>query len=351
MKNYLKRFWGVVPVILFLIGASCVRVVKAVSEVALTDTFRIVMLWLGIASMGTLLLWAGFRLNIMAHSRGRAGAFLYAAGQTVTTGLFLGLILIGVCASILIRTPTVCQPPHNMEEDASAYNSAPGSESVEVENADTFEIKKLDIAVTANRENELVFAVSADDFIDSYNGYFWANYNSRGLAPLREWNYMQCSHSLHSPHTTDRYWFSYNYQSWALPKITVDTPPDKDYILGIYLNLDDHSRTDATYEQYKNMCFLTLKVFFPDFSDEKIDAVFQKLTRLAYNNRYDSNTTFDDSIDIVPCALYHQDGIGLYPYFLHGNCRLCVIPVDEEAVNSFAEKGTDIYNIDEEFQY
>lgn len=257
----------------------------------------------------------------------------------------MGLLIIGVCASMLIDNPTVYQAANNMKQ----YDSMDSTPD-ENENINTIEVKKLDISVTSNRENELVFTASIDDFIDSYNGYFWESYNARGLTSSREWNYTQCSHSINSPNPTDRYWFSYNYNSWALPKITVDTPPDKDYILAIYLNLDDHSRTDATYTQYKNMCRHALKVFFPDFSGQKIDDIFQKLTQLAYENRYDSSNTFDESTDIVPCAIYHQNGIGLYPYFLHGNYYFCIIPVNDEVIDGLGAKGTCVYHIDEEFQ-
>ena len=33
-------------------------------------------------------------------------------------------------------------------------------------------IKKLDLQIMENRDNELVFQASIDDFIDSYNGYY-----------------------------------------------------------------------------------------------------------------------------------------------------------------------------------
>jgi len=214
---------------------------------------------------------------------------------------------------------------------------------------ESFSIKKPDITVVENRENELVFTLSAADFIDSYNGYYWESYHARGLAPLQEWYMIQRSYAIHSPYSTRRYRFSSDENAWSVPILTIDTPSDGDTVLEIYLNLDDHSRTDATFAQYKNMCRHTLKVFFPAFSDEKTAAIFQELTRLAYANRYDSDTVFEDSTDIVPCALYHQNGIGLYPYFLHGHYYFCIIPVSDASLHDFAAKGTAVYDIEEAF--
>lgn len=345
MRKYFRKFWGTVPIILFLACAMCLYIIHTVFKITLTNTFYIVILWFGIVSLSVLLLWGSFQLNVVAgRKHGRIYMLLSTAIHVVTTGLFMGLFIIGVCASMLINNPTVYQSANNIRQDDSKDN-APN----ENENTNAVEVRKLDIGVMSNRENELVFTMSIDDFIDSYNGYFWESYNARGLTSYEEWNYMQCSHSINSPNTTDRYRFSYDYNSWSLPKITIDTTPDNSYILDIYLNLDDHSRTDGTYTQYKNMCFHTLKVFFPDFNDQKINDIFQQLTQLAYKNRYDSSITFDESIDIVPCAIYYQNGIGLYPYFLHGNCYLCVIPVNDEVIDSLAAKGAGIYRIDEEF--
>lgn len=47
-----------------------------------------------------------------------------------------------------------------------------------IEEQEVVEIKELDIDVIENREDELVFSFSINDFIDSYNGYYWKDKKS-----------------------------------------------------------------------------------------------------------------------------------------------------------------------------
>lgn len=96
------------------------------------------------------------------------------------------------------------------------------------------------------------------------------------------------------------------------------------------------------YELYEEMCFYTIKVLFPDFTDDKIIELYTTLNNLAYNNF----TTVKYTSESVPCALYHKNGIGLYPYFAAGErLHLCIIPVTQEYINELEKKGVEIYEI------
>ena len=206
------------------------------------------------------------------------------------------------------------------------------------------EIKELDIAVMENRENELVFDISIDDFIDSYNGYYWDDKNSCYLSPSSEWRCFIYETAIHSNHRTFYYNFTEDEKRWPLPTISVYVPTNGDYIQEVTLNFDDHGYTEAMYELYEEMCFYTLKVFFPDFTDEKITELYTAQNKLAYENVFPNEEGYDS--DSVPCALYYKDGIGLYPYFAIGEfVHICIIPVTQETINEFEMKGVEIHEI------
>lgn len=48
----------------------------------------------------------------------------------------------------------------------------------------------------------------------------------------------------------------------------------------------------------------------------------------------------------VPSVLFHKNGIGVYPYFAIGDWeRFCIIPVTEELLTEFAQKGVELHEI------
>lgn len=204
------------------------------------------------------------------------------------------------------------------------------------------EVKALNIEVMDNREDELVFSCSIDDFIDSYNGFYWKENKVRYLLPSSQWRSYPLDTAIHSNHETIYYYFTQDEQIWSLPTLSVSVPTNGDFIQEITLNFDDHSYTEAMYDLYEEMCFYAIKVLFPDLTDDRIIELYTTLNHLAY----DSVTSVKYTSESVPCALYHKDGIGVYPYFAVGECmHICVIPVTQETIKEFEQKGVEIYEI------
>ena len=129
------------------------------------------------------------------------------------------------------------------------------------------EIKKLDIAVIENRENELVFDVSIDDFIDSYNSFWNQDHDWTYLKPSSEWQWYLYDTAIHSSYETFYVYFTEDDQIYPQSTVSVYVPSNGNYIQEITINFDEHSYSESGYEQYKQICFYTLKVFFPDLSD------------------------------------------------------------------------------------
>ena len=99
---------------------------------------------------------------------------------------------------------------------------------------------------------------------------------------------------------------------------------------------------DSLYDIYEEMCFYTLKVFFPDLPDETLINLYTTLNQLAYENV----TTIKYTSESVPCALYYRGNIGVYPYFALGECvHMCIIPITQEYLDELQRKGTAIFPI------
>lgn len=206
------------------------------------------------------------------------------------------------------------------------------------------EVKELEINILNNRTDELVFSFSINDFIDSYNSFYWKDKKRTYLRPATEWQILEYDRAIHSNHETYYYHFMEDEKNWTLPTMTVYVPSNEDYVQEVTLNFDDHSYTDQMYDLYEEMCFYTLKVFFHDLTDEQITELYETLNQLARDNIFPNEKGYDNNP--TPCALYYRDGIGIYPYFAIGqSLRLCIIPVTQQTIHTFEEKEVDIYKI------
>lgn len=216
-------------------------------------------------------------------------------------------------------------------------------ESLLNRNAD---IKQFDIEVMNNRKNELVFDFSMNDFIESFNGYYFYRNKKSYIQPASfdNWQKETLSEAIHSPHETVLYNYSADRKVWSLPTVSVYVPTNGDFVQEITLDFDWHSYSDNLYDLYNEMCYCTLKIFFPDFSDEQITALYSKVNKSGYDNMFSVDDWY--SKDSIPAAFFYKDGIGVYSHFAEGSYqRLCIIPVTENTVNEFKQKGSEIIEI------
>ena len=227
------------------------------------------------------------------------------------------------------------------------FGSASGRLTLDNEAGSTpsqVETGALDIQVMENRENELVFTISTSDYVESYNSYYKVDYCRSLLPPVSQWQCFTYDSAIHSEYETKCYSFTEDEHVYSLPTITVYVPTNDDYIQQITVNFDEHSFTQSGFEQYKEMCYYTMKVFFPDLSDARIMDLCAEIVALGNQNVFSSDEWF--SKNAVPFALFYREGIGVYPYFAIGDWEhFWIIPVTEETVTEFGEKGVQIHEI------
>ena len=207
------------------------------------------------------------------------------------------------------------------------------------------EIHQLDIAVMENRENELVFEISMDDFIESYNSLYFRDKGKEYLQSKSEWRKFTYDDAIHSDHETSQFEFTEDERIWSQPTITVYVPTNADYIQEVTVNFDEHGYSESFYAEFEELCFYTLKVFFSDMPDEEIIALYEEANHLGNMNVFLKEDGYKKGC--VPCVLYHKDGIGIYPYFAIGEwVHLCIIPVTQEIIDDYAQKGVEIREIE-----
>lgn len=220
-----------------------------------------------------------------------------------------------------------------------ADEAEPKSTQLEVE------IQQLDIGVIENRENELVFDIYIDEYIDSYNGFYNKDHDRTYLTPSSEWQWYLYDSAIHSDYETFYVYFTEDKRIYSLPTISVYVPSDANYIQEITINFDEHSYSDSGFEQYKEMCFYTLKVFFPELSDETLRNLCTEAITLGNVNVFTSDEWY--SSDSVPYVFFYKDGVGVYPYFAIGDWEhFCIIPVTDETIAEFEQKGVEIREIE-----
>ncbi len=204
------------------------------------------------------------------------------------------------------------------------------------------EIKKLDTSVLNNRTDELVFSFSIDDFIESYNNLYVKDKKKTYLTSSSIWTCLVHENSIHSNHETYDYYFTENESNQTLPIIEVYVPSNNDYVQEIVINFDYHSYMEKNYNLYEEMCFYTLKSLLNETNDKEIIKLYKNINQLAEDNIFSSEEWYKNGA--VPRVIYYRNGVGVYPYFAIGqHMKLCVIPVTEQTISEFKQKGVDIY--------
>ena len=229
--------------------------------------------------------------------------------------------------------------------DGTTQRQTLTDETEQTEAQPEVEIQKLDISVIENRENELVFDISMDDFIESYNSLYFRDKGREYLLPKSEWRKFTYDDAIHSDHETSLLEFTVDERIWSQPTITVYVPTNGDYIQEITVNFDEHGYSESFYAEFEELCFYTLKLFFPDMPDKEIIALYEEANHLGNMNVFLNEDGYKTGC--VPCVLYHKDGIGIYPYFAIGEwVHLCIIPVTQEIIDDYAQKGVEIRELE-----
>ena len=395
MRKIRKAVWGYLPFIFFIICTFCVAIIQKTFNITLRVIPCYLLNIMGMVSFGIFLFWLSRRVDklkaffkpiflmVFTASLLKIGIFYpkeyvisrydmkmvacvksfleqevyyYEYINPLFYGKRLGYEYFGsgggdpmleVPKPLPIRW-TFYDIEGNVIEIGSSQESMMNDseeDEMQLENAEPeAEMKQLSMEVMTHRENELVFSASINDFIDSYNGYYWQEHKKSYLTPVSSWRLQIQDCGIHSPHKTYQYNFTENEEIWSLPTINVYVPSEGDYIQEVALSFDDHSYSPDMYQKYEEICFYTLKVFFPDSTDEQITKLYTTINEMAYENMLPNEQGYHHQA--VPYALFYKNGISVYPYFAIGeSLHLCIMPITSETLIQYEKEGIKIYEI------
>lgn len=207
-------------------------------------------------------------------------------------------------------------------------------------------IKELDVGMAAGDEGTLTFDITLDDFIASYNGYYWQEEGARYLLAASEWTQEQLERTVQSAEPATRYSYRVDEDTWTLPQLRVTVPEDSELVEEVAVCYDEHSFSSATYALFEEDCFYTLKTFFPDIDDAQLTEIVETVNQSAYDHTFLSSQQYRPGTAQLPPLLYYRDGIGVFGYFAIGSpVHFCIIPVDETLLADYAASGVDVREI------
>ena len=205
---------------------------------------------------------------------------------------------------------------------------------------------ELDTGVTKTENDTRVFHFSLDEFIASYNGYYWQEEGARYLLAASEWTQEQLERTVQSAEPATRYSYRVDEDTWTLPQLRVTVPEDSELVEEVAVCYDEHSFSSATYALFEEDCFYTLKTFFPDLDDTQLTEIVETVNQSAYDHTFLSSQQYRPGTAQLPPLLYHRDGIGVFGYFAIGApVHFCIIPVDETLLADYAASGVDVREI------
>lgn len=200
-------------------------------------------------------------------------------------------------------------------------------------------VKALAPQTQTHRENELVFSVSMDDFIGSFNGYYWQDHAARLLPPRENWSSVRNRNAIHSDWDTIFYVYSRDERIHSLPTVSVYVPADADLLQEVTVDFDYKGYDQNRYDEYGDMGFYALRVFFPELPETTLKTLVRTLNEYAFDHMRPNEEGYYHGA--VPEVLYHRNGVGVYPYFAVGEfMHLCIIPVTEGSLSAFRAQGT-----------
>ena len=400
-----KLFWGVVPFAFFLLCMAVVAVVQKVTGDTLRMVPREILLCLGTASFGFLMLWGNIRFQLCWKGMDQrvfrmASMLLKALSVIVFVVLsFVSLFFIGyshrpehivtkngikMVASVnsfldeqvyyyqyrncffygkelgyeyygsggrdpFAQTPQP-EPAEWVFYDLDGTVIDCGSGKQRIENGEDEQQGQSD----ALREKAEIVPLSID-VTEGLDGKLQFSISPKDFVDSYNGYYWEAYGVRYLP-SAERwkqiqaegylYEFQEDEREWSLPTIQLYTSESDGKIDKIMVNFDDHSYTEELYDQYEEMCFYTLKVLFPDMDEDTIQELYQTLNHLAY-----ANFTEVKYADMkLPYVMYYKDGIGLYPYFAVGEyVHLCIVPVTQPYLEELSAEGVEMHDIEREF--
>ena len=205
-------------------------------------------------------------------------------------------------------------------------------------------MQKPPVRVQRNTENDLVIAMTAEDFTKAWNDACGREEKlDITLPPLNEFNMYEADEAIHSEHPTRHYVYAPGDEKFY-PILDLYVSENSGELLQVDLNYDEHDYREETWELHEAMCRMALKILLQDMSTEDRNALCSNVYALGAENMFPNEQKYDRNA--VPGVLLFHNDIGVYSYFATGSrSHFCLIPVDAARLDELKEAGTEIREI------
>lgn len=193
------------------------------------------------------------------------------------------------------------------------------------------------------REDGLIFTITADDFIASYNSLYYTDHGEDFILPLRDWVCFSYPDSPFSPYETRYYRFQSDVRWYSEPTIALYIPADSNLVQEITFDYSLHGYTERGYELFIQECTYAFKALFPEYEESEITALFTELRERA-DEPYTYSTCFS-YLDVSFPFLFYKDNIGLFSCSVGQTIHVCVVPVTQELLDSLTANNVEILEL------
>ena len=202
----------------------------------------------------------------------------------------------------------------------------------------------LDMGALKNGDGQVIFSISIDDFIASYNSFYRPVYATNYLSPSATWlAFFDMTPYFETDSIHHR--FSEDEQMGSMPTVSIYTPENSDCIYEIELTFDDHGYQESLYEKFEEICLYSLQVILPALSKNEIDSLYKNLYAQTDDNFWGDYYTNGGTERPLLNMIYYYNGIGLYGYYGAGTANICIIPMTQETLIQFEQEGIEIREI------
>lgn len=238
-----------------------------------------------------------------------------------------------LAALLGLRLGTLCRGgEENRELAAEVYFEEPRLET-------------LQPLVQEYHSRDVVFSVTLEEYIRCFNSLFERQFQLGFFPSSGDWSISHRNKGIHTDYPVMEFRFCEDPQVFSLPTVTVYTPLEERFIQELNVNFDEHSYTEEGYQRYRLLCAHTLKVFFPELGWEAAWDLCDETLSIGNEHIFSSGEWYTSGA--MPYALFYKEGVGVYSYDAIGDWRhFCVIPLTEERLREFEEKGVVLYEME-----
>lgn len=241
-----------------------------------------------------------------------------------------------------IKPPRESDPIDNLQKHENDLYKMESSDNSSTSNTAPIP-DDLMFCVENYHEDGLIFTITADDFITSYNYLYFADHGTEFILPLKEWVCFAYEHSPFSSYQTRCFRFQSDLRWLSEPTISLYIPADSDYVQNITFNYRMHDYTDRGYELFLQECTYAFHVMLPECKDSEITDLFMRLREradepYAYTNDFNYRN--------VPFPfLFYKNNIGLFSCFVGQTIHICVVPVTQKLLDDLSANNVEIIEI------